>query len=174
MKTAPRETANAALAQVLSELHREAWAWALACSDRQRADAQDVLQTTYLKILDGRARFDGRSSLLTWLFAVIRRTAADMRRRRWLRGLLVEPDASAPATDPPAEAPLEAAEDRRAIVAALAALPRRQREVLTLVFYCELTVAQAAEVLGTSTGSVSQHYARGKQALRRKLQGTRS
>ena len=43
--------------------------------------AEDVLQTSYLKILDGRARFGGRSSFKTFLFGVIRHTAAEDRRR---------------------------------------------------------------------------------------------
>jgi len=39
--------------------------------------AADVLQIAYLKVLNGKAAFDARSSFKTWLFAVIRRTAAD-------------------------------------------------------------------------------------------------
>ena len=41
----------------------------------------------YVKVLDGKARFDGRSSLKTWLFAVIRHTALAQRRTRWVRSL---------------------------------------------------------------------------------------
>lgn len=172
MTAALPDTEPAALRQVLAELHRDAWAWALHCCDRRRSDAEDVLQTTYLKILDGRARFDGRSSLRTWLFAVIRRGAADLRRRRFLREWLFEPGEMEPPEPPPgpsAEAMVEEARRRRALVAALGTLPRRQREVLTLVFFHELTVEQAAEVAGVSVGTARQHYARGKQALRRHL-----
>ncbi|MCI0434975.1 MAG: RNA polymerase sigma factor [Gemmatimonadetes bacterium] len=169
MKNARSETGSAVLRQTLSELHREAWAWALNCCDRNRADAEDVLHTTYLKILEGRARFDGRSSTLTWLFAVIRRTAADLRRRRYLRNLLLEDLAGQqthPAREPPAEVHVEAAQARRSITNALAALARRQREVLTLVFYHELTIEDAAQIMGVSAGAARQHYARGKHALR--------
>jgi DNA-directed RNA polymerase specialized sigma24 family protein len=47
------------------------------------------LQIAYLKILEGKARFDGRSSLKTWLFAIIRRTALEQRRRGFFRNLLL-------------------------------------------------------------------------------------
>ena len=49
-----------------------------------------MLQSVYLAILEGRARFGGRSKLRTWLFAVIRRTAAGLWRRGAVRrGLLL-------------------------------------------------------------------------------------
>ena len=71
----------------LEELHPASAGWALSCCRWDREEAEEVLQMTYLKILDGRARFDDRSSFKTWLFGVIRRTAAERRRSRWLRSL---------------------------------------------------------------------------------------
>ncbi|HEX6836121.1 MAG TPA: sigma factor, partial [Polyangia bacterium] len=67
-----------ARASELAELHPASFAWALTCCGFDRQEAEDVLQTAYLKILDGRARFDGRSTFKTWLFAVVRHTAADL------------------------------------------------------------------------------------------------
>src|SRR5438132_11516583 len=69
----------------LERHHAESFGWALVCCGRDRVEAEDVLQASYLKVLDGKARFDGRSSVKTWLFGVIRRTAAEERRRRLLR-----------------------------------------------------------------------------------------
>jgi len=74
-----------ALELELDRLHPAAFGWALACCAGDRAAAEDALQTSYLKILDGRARFDGRASFRTWLFAVVRYTAAGLRRRAALR-----------------------------------------------------------------------------------------
>ena len=156
--------------------HRAAHAWANNCCRRDRSEAEEVLQVSYLKILDGRARFDGRASFRTWLFGVIHRTAADHRRRRALRDLLslrwgAEEAGRDPA--PAAEAAVEAAQQSAQLVRALAALPRRQREVLLLVFYHELTVEDAAGVMAIGLGSARQHYARGKERLRRLLSVTR-
>ncbi len=64
-------------------------------------------------------------------------------------------------------------EDTRRLRGALADLPTRQREVLHLVFYEELTIAAAAELLGIGVGTARTHYERGKAALRLTLGGTR-
>ena len=166
------DTEQIELRRELTARHRDAFAWALNCCRRNRTDAEDVLQATYLKVLDGRARFDRRSTFTTWLFGVVRLTAADQRRRRFLRDLVsarvaVEESLREPA--PAADADLERAQRRALLERALAALPRRQREVLVLVFYHELTVADAARVMSIGVGSARQHYARGKASLREVL-----
>src|SRR5262249_27251622 len=53
--------------------------------------------------------------------------------------------------------------------AAVAALPSRQRATLVLRFYCDLSVDQAAEVLGCSPGTVKSQTARALDAVRRAL-----
>lgn len=154
----------------LGRLHGAAFGWALACCRGDRAAAEDALQGSYLKILDGRARFDGRAAFRTWLFAVVRRTAAEQRRRRALGRLL--PLAVLGMTSdgrPEPGATVERSEETRRLAAALSQLPPRQREVLHLVFYQELTVAEAAEVAGVSVGTARTHYERGKAALRKLL-----
>jgi RNA polymerase sigma-70 factor (ECF subfamily) len=75
--------------------------------------------------------------------------------------------AAAPRTDPGAA--LVRSETTRELLVALARLPRRQRDVLHLVFYQDLTIAEAAEVLGVSLGTARTHYERGKSALRKRL-----
>ena len=142
-------------------LHAAGFAWALACCGRSREDAEDVLQTSYLKILDGRAQFAGRSSFKTFLFGVVRRTASEMRRRNAWRGLLLGEGArwkepAAPGLEPEGRLTLEKAQ---------AKLPRRQREVLALVFSMGMTVEEAAATLSISVGSARVHYDRGKRRL---------
>lgn len=58
---------------------------------------------------------------------------------------------------------------RAAVLEALAALPRRQREVLVLRYYLELSEAEIAGTLRISTGSVKTHASRGAAALRTRL-----
>jgi RNA polymerase sigma-70 factor (ECF subfamily) len=151
----------------LERVHADCFGWAMSCCGRNRDDAEEVLQTVYLSVLDGRARYDARSSFRTWLFGVIRRTAASERRRAWLRGLLVEREAGSFASDafvaPDLEVESEARRD--GLRHALTQLSERQRQVLQLVFYHDLTVEEAAAVMRVSVGSARTHYARGKANL---------
>ena len=134
-------------------------------------EAEDVLQASYLKILEGRARFDGRSSVKTWLFGVIRRTAAEERRRSLLR-LRVR---QSQVTDTPGgvEQPgvdaIDDAQRSAALLRAIATLAPRQREVVQLVFYHGMTIEDAAIVMRVSLGTARTHYERGKERLRARL-----
>jgi RNA polymerase sigma factor (sigma-70 family) len=159
---------RADLEQQLERLHPASFAWALSLCQRDSDDAQDVLQETYLKIFEGKARFDGRSALKTWLFAVIRRTASARRRLQWLRDLrfVVVADVDTVADDrAPADGAIIQSERATALVGALQRLARRQREVIELVFYHDLTVEEAAGILGISLGTARVHYHRAKQRL---------
>lgn len=158
--TAERET----LRRAIAELHVASFAWARACS---AAEAEDVLQSAYVKVVSGAARFDGRSSVKTWLFGVIRLTALEHRRRAWMRRLRLVPMAREP-SDAGARGAERAAEQTstaRALVDALGLLPERQRQVLHLVFYEDMTVDDAATAMGVSVGTARVHYDRGKKRL---------
>src|SRR5438067_1944230 len=67
-----------AIQPALEALHLASYGWALSCCAYDAAEAGDVLQETYLQIFEGRARYEGRASVKTWLFAVIRRSAAGL------------------------------------------------------------------------------------------------
>jgi RNA polymerase sigma-70 factor (ECF subfamily) len=157
------------MAEMLSVLHTAAFGWAMACCNRDRTLAEEVSQMAYMKILAGEARFDGRSSFKTWLFGVIRNTAAGERRKAWLtlsrlaRFARLSPDPASTA-EPETETAGPPVESR--LLGVLARLSRRQREVLHLVFYQGLTLADAAEILGVTVGTARVHYDRGKKRLR--------
>jgi RNA polymerase sigma-70 factor (ECF subfamily) len=151
----------------LSEHHSDAFGWALACTRWDRSEAEDVLQMTYLKLLEGRARFAGRSSFKTWLFGVIRTTAAERRRKQRRRQRLWGRHAAE--ANQPLEQPPDVSPDAQRLRRELAALPDRQREVLHLVFYGDLSIAEAADVMGVRLGTARTHYERAKQGLRRRL-----
>jgi RNA polymerase sigma-70 factor (ECF subfamily) len=153
----------------LETLHAESFTWALVCCAHDPAEAEDVLQMTYLKILDNRARYAGRSAFKTWLFGVIRFTAREQRRWAWLRrfrGASVEEAARQPATDASPDDATARGETIAQVQAACGRLPTRQREVLMLVFQHELALDEAAVVMGVSPGSARKHYQRAKEQLR--------
>ena len=129
------------------------------------------MQSAYLKILSGQARFDGRSAVRTWVFGVIRHTAHEELRRRSIRSVREQSDDAevAAANESAADAQAEREEQREKLLAALSTISPRQREVLTLVFYHEMTIEEAAEVMQISLGSARTHYDRGKKMLAREI-----
>lgn len=154
----------------LERLHGASFGWALSCCQRDHAEAEDVLQSVYLKILQGKASYRGEAGFKTWLFAVIRKTALSERRaglRRVWRSIVSPPrltERASFAAEPLVA--LEQSEMQSRFLLALDKLPPRQREVLHLVFYEDLTLRESAAVMGVGIGSARQHYERGKKRLR--------
>jgi len=158
---------------LLEQHHRESYGWALACCDRDPETAESVLQSTYLEVLGGRAVFNGRAAFKTWLFAVIRNHARrEWRRRFWQlrRHVTWEAAQIVVGRDSSLDEVLYLREMQALLRQALLRVPRRQREILQLVFYHELSLAEAAAVLGIGLGSTRRHYDRGKKTLRRFLE----
>src|SRR6266567_23017 len=120
---------HAELASQLAALHPQSFGWAIACCGHRREDAEDVLQDVYAAVLDDGAQFDGRSTLKTWLFGVIARTArARARRDRWraLLGIRHAGRIDRPAAEPSPADDIEAAERRERMQRALDHLSARQ------------------------------------------------
>ena len=167
-------TPNEELAHALAALQAASFGWALACTGRRRDDAVDVLQDAYAKVLSGAARYDGRAPLKTWFFGVVRLTALEHRRGAAVRFLFGARRGADPALAPVAPVAGDVAtadrEIARAVAEALAALPDRQREVVHLVFYEELTIEEASHVMGVALGTARLHYDRGKKRLAELLQ----
>ncbi|MEQ8413794.1 MAG: RNA polymerase sigma factor [Imperialibacter sp.] len=143
--------------------HKEAWFWARQCCRFQPDLAEDVLQTAYLKVLEKRALFHGKSSFKTWLFSVIRFTAIDMATAQHLhvsKHLGIDGIQLSEVTNSQKE------DDAMNYESMINQLPGRQAELLLLVFYHDMTVEKAAEVMETSIGTARTHYDRGKKRLR--------
>jgi RNA polymerase sigma-70 factor (ECF subfamily) len=152
----------------IERLHAASFGWAMSCCRHNHTEAEEVLQSVYLKILEGKARFAGECKLQTWLFSVIRKTAISERRKTLVRTLANIPNGfQSGEADPDVE--LERSEMQQRFRLALENLPRRQRETLHLVFYQDLSLREAAQVMGVSIGSARRHYERGKQHLRQAL-----
>ena len=156
----------------LEKHHGVSYGWALNCCSHNNTEAKDVLQLAYLKILQGRARYKGNSSFKTWLFSVIRFTAADERRRAWFRCLGLKRYADKYVNDSDLSGN-DGSSGKNALSRdfkiSFAGLPKRQKEVLHLVFYQDMTLQEASYVMGVSIGSTRTHYERGKQNLRNSL-----
>ena len=124
------------------------------------------MQQAYVEVLSGSARFDNKSSLKTFVFAVVHNLARSRFRRIASRLRLLREHAAS--VD---EAVVDAVEpeDRNDIWPAVKALPPRQRDIIELVFCRDLTIEEASGVMGVSVGTGRVHYDRAKKALRLRL-----
>ena len=157
--------------RALAALHQGAFGWALSLTGYDAQVAEEVMQQAYLALVDGSARFDGESSLKTWLYAVIRNAARRHQRRHRLDKLRMAPMGETEFVDEDQKVETDSDDATSAAIRqAIAGLPERQRQVLELVIDAEFTVEESARVMGISVGSARTHYHRAKQSLRRELE----
>jgi RNA polymerase sigma-70 factor (ECF subfamily) len=136
---------------------------------RSEARAKDVLQQTMLKIHLARGTFIDGAAVLPWAYAIARRLFIDQT-RRGRREIPAEPDADAPAIDQvsPDDAAY-AGELGARIRRALEKLPENQRIAFQLVKEEELSIAEAAAILGTTESAVKLRAHRAYETLREEL-----
>ncbi len=155
---------------------------------RHEADALDVVQDAMLQLS---ARYSQRPAP-EWrplFYRILENRIRDVQRRRTVRNRVMaltpwrRADGEDESSDPIAEAvdygpspgtQLESDEILRALEQALALLPNRQRQAFLLRNFEGLDVAQTAQAMKCSEGSVKTHYFRAVQALRLKLGDLRS
>jgi RNA polymerase sigma-70 factor (sigma-E family) len=130
---------------------------------------EDVVQDVFARMHGrhgGIARLEDRGSALPYLRrAVVNGCRSALRRRRLIRRHAEQSLCPAPTAE---EAAL-LSDERRQVLAALTALPRRRREVLVLRYYLDLSEAEIAATLGVSAGTVKSTAARGLAELARAL-----
>ena len=150
----------------LEAIHGQVYGWALSRCDFDHATAEDLMQQAYVEVLSGRARFNNKSSLKTFVFSVVQNLARSRFRRMASRLRLLQQHAQLAHAD--VVDAVEPADDD-GVWSAVKALPARQRDIVELVFCRELTIEEASKVMGVSTGTGRVHYDRAKKALRSRL-----
>ncbi|WP_233140481.1 sigma-70 family RNA polymerase sigma factor [Acetobacter sp. DsW_063] len=130
--------------------------------------AEDLVQDAFVRAWSHAREFDGsRARFTTWLYRIIVNLSIDLSRKRQPEPLPDEFDMVD--EGPSAENRLEAAQQRHALVAALQAVPSRQRAAMTLVYDEGLSGAEAARRMGLSAKAVERLLARGRTFLRDRL-----
>jgi len=129
--------------------------------------AEEVVQDSFVAMQGGWRRLRDTDKALSYLRqAVVNRSRSVLRHRS-----VVDKNAPKPAPDmPSAEQGALARFERTAVVDALRGLPPRQREVLVLRYYADLSEAQIAQMMGITRGAVKSHTARGMSSLRAALE----
>jgi RNA polymerase sigma-70 factor (sigma-E family) len=131
--------------------------------------AEEVVQDSFVAMHGSWRRLRDHDRALAYLRqAVVNRSRSALRHRT-----VVQRHAPAPMPDHESaeHGALEALE-REEVIRALHRLPRRQREVLVLRYYVDLSEAQIAEAIGISRGAVKSHASRGMATLRLNLEQT--
>ena len=137
--------------------HKDAFMWAKQCCNFNEDDAKEVLQMTYLKIAEGRAKFNEKSAFKTWLFSVIRFTAIDFLRGKFSYEELGEKEFALPGHLNGSDIDFQTL---------LKKISERQQQVILLNFYHGLSLNEIAEVMDLHVGTVRTHYERAKESLR--------
>ncbi|WIX80263.1 SigE family RNA polymerase sigma factor [Amycolatopsis carbonis] len=133
----------------------------LLCGDWHRAE--DLTQAALLKLYLAWPRLSRHDSLDAYARKIVLRTfLAENRRSRWKRERLTDAPPDVPTTDAETEHDM-------LVRQALAVLAPRQRAVLVLRYFEDLSVDETAAALGCSTGTVKSQAARGLATLRNRL-----
>ncbi len=162
--------------------HQERWSLVRLASIllQDPVEAEEVVQDAFVRALLAWGRLREPDKAAAYLRSAVLNGARDrLRHQKVVARLQPGPtDAGRPSDRRPQspqtpEAAAVAADDRRRVLAALRALPERQRECLILRYYLDLSEAEIAVTLGISAGSVKSHAHRGLAALASKLEVSR-
>ncbi len=145
---------------------------------RDRAQAEDLLQLTFLKIHRARGAYVIGADPVPWMYAIAHRTFLDAvrKRKRSKVHLSREGDEMPEAAAHISGKPLEDVADRdpevtRAALRALEELPFKQREAVVLTKLDGKSIAEAAAITGATPGAMKVRAHRGYVALRKALAG---
>lgn len=133
---------------------------------QDRTAAEDLVQEAFIRLSRSLHRVQDPAAQTAYLRAIVLNLCRD-HNRRGLMSLRHRPPAEVDPDLP--EDVVTGREQSREVVAALAALPRRQRDCVVLRFYLELGPPEIAETLGLSPNSVKTHLRRGLAALEHAL-----
>jgi RNA polymerase sigma-70 factor (ECF subfamily) len=139
---------------------RATWAF---CGDR--TVAEDATQEAFARALERWPRLREQPWVTAWVTSTALNAARRLqRRRRWPHRAETAPAGTAAAAD--AAGAVE-------LWQVVRALPRRQREAVTLHYLADLPVAEVARLMGCREGTVKAHLAHAREALRAQLEGAR-
>ena len=165
------------ISRLVSQYHYRLLRYLVYLTSR-REQAEDLVQETWMRVLNHARQFDGRSRFEPWLFAIARNLAIDqLRRQRTARAGGGEVADSGEVLDAPApelQSPFAAAarsEDAARIAVAMECLAPIYREALLLRFQEDLSLEEIADVAGAPVSTVASRIRRGLAIMRSHLEG---
>ncbi|MEO3808758.1 sigma-70 family RNA polymerase sigma factor [Sphaerisporangium sp. B11E5] len=147
-----------AFAELVRAWHEPVWTYVRRMLGPGAAD--DVTQEVWLAVVRGLPRLKDPARFAPWLFTIARRAVTDRLREQYARPETPEP------ADPPSGDPAGAVVERAALLAGLAGLPVREREILVLFYLEDLPLADCAEICGIPVGTAKSRLDRARRLLR--------
>lgn len=170
MKAAGRQDRHA-----FAQLVERHYGWALGFSDRllgNRHEAEDLVQTAFLRVWQVAARWKAEAKFSTWLYRVLYNLCMDQLRARAAGpGEPLEDGIAQSIADeaPGGEDHVSGLQRAALLREALGRLPVRQRAAIVLCYYEERSQAEAAALLEVSEGALESLLSRGRATLRKWL-----
>ncbi|MEI9977781.1 MAG: sigma-70 family RNA polymerase sigma factor [Edaphobacter sp.] len=145
---------------------------------RNRSDAEDLVQETYLRAIPAMGRLQAHSNIKSWLFTILRNIWLNQLRQSRNGRQVSEIDIDQYSADIQAGAPkdphssLVSMQDREQVRTAIQQLPMNFREIILLREYEELSYQEIAGVLKCPVGTVMSRLGRARSRLRTLLSAT--
>ena len=155
-----------AFGQLVTRHQRSAWSAAYRFLGNT-ADAEDIGQEAFLRILDSADRYQPTASFRTYLYRIVTRLCFDLTRRKRFRRHQQLPDLAA--NDPSPEGVSILDERAAAVRKAIDSLPAAQRMAVVLRYYEDLGYREIAVVLSTTDKGVERLLARARASLEERL-----
>jgi len=150
------------------------------CKTRNRADAEDITQTVFMKLCERKAPFDSDEHRKAWLLRVTLTCATDVQRDPWnkrctgldgtdkaFESLIQRQEAAASAaTSAAGYTNSESVLTETLVTEAVASLPEKQRLAVHLYYYEEYSIREIALITGENPSTVRSHLHRGRASLK--------
>jgi RNA polymerase sigma-70 factor (ECF subfamily) len=137
---------------------------------RSQAEAEDVVQDVFVRVLEHRGSLAGVRDMRVWLVRIAWNLAIDRRRRKRPEQMDEVFARSLVARSVPADKALDEAQRMKSVLREMERLPKAERDVLLLSAIDELGTAEMAEVLGRSESAVRALLFRARARLRERLE----
>jgi len=159
---------EAVVKKELEKLHQNAFHWALSCTGFSEYLAEEVLQESYYRLLKNIDKYDIGQPLKPWFFTIIRNTSKDIFRKKQCQ--VDKEDSYAQQAKfyktSSQVLSIQKAKDQKQIKTFLSMLSSREREIIDLVYYQQLTIKEAAQVMNVKEGSASSYLKSAKKRLK--------
>lgn len=132
---------------------------------KNKDDVPDVVQDIYVQLFSHLRKFDDQRAFKNWLLGIVYRQVASYRRKQWLSFRLHDKVSLEVLTSHDSQAPIDIS-NREQLELWLNALSFKQRQIIVLKYYHDLSQEEIAQILNIPVGTVKSRIGSGLRSLR--------